>query len=73
MRSDFALEYAIRNVRKNHMALELNGAHWLLAYADDVNLLGGNIRDHKENYRDSYVLSDEPSKSRANLTELNDL
>jgi hypothetical protein len=25
------------------MGLKLNGTHWLLAYADDVNLLGDNI------------------------------
>jgi hypothetical protein len=25
------------------MGLKLNGTHCILAYADDVNLLGGNI------------------------------
>jgi len=28
--------------------LKLNGTHQLLAYADDVNVLGGNIRAVKE-------------------------
>jgi hypothetical protein len=70
---NYALRYAIRKVQENRVGLELNGAHWLLAYADDVNLLGGNIRYLKENRSDSYALSDERCKSCANLTELNNL
>jgi retron-type reverse transcriptase len=34
---NFALEYAIKNIR-NHMRLKLNGTHQLLVYADDVNI-----------------------------------
>ena len=35
------LKYAIRRVRVNQDGLKLNGTHQLLAYADDVNILGG--------------------------------
>ena len=40
---NFALVCAIRRVQVNQDGLKLNGAHQLLAYADDVNVLGGSI------------------------------
>jgi hypothetical protein len=39
----FALEYAFRKVHENQVGLKLKGTHQLLAYVDDVNLLGDNI------------------------------
>ena len=46
---NFALECAIRRVQVNQDGWKLNGTHHLLAYADDVNILGGNVRTVKEN------------------------
>jgi hypothetical protein len=43
---NFALEYAIRKVQENQVGLKLTGTHQLLVYADNMYLLGDNIRVH---------------------------
>jgi hypothetical protein len=34
------MEYVIKRVQENQERLKLNGTHQLLAYADDVNIVG---------------------------------
>jgi hypothetical protein len=46
---NFALVYIIRRVQVYQDGLKLNGTHQLLAYADDGNILGGNVHTVKKN------------------------
>jgi hypothetical protein len=46
---NFALENVIRRVKLNQDGLKLNVTHHLLIYADDVNILGGNVDSIKKN------------------------
>jgi hypothetical protein len=52
---NFALKYVIRKVQGNQVGLKLNGTHQLLAYADDVNLLGNKdtIKKNTETVTDA--------------------
>jgi hypothetical protein len=46
---NFALDCDIRKAQEKQMGLKLNGSHQLVAYADDVNLLGDNVETVKGN------------------------
>ena len=44
-----AVEYAIRRIQVNQDGLKLNGTPQLLVYADDIDILGGNVYAIMEN------------------------
>ena len=46
---NFALGFAIRRVQVNQDGLKLNGTLQLLAYADNVHILGGSVDTVKKN------------------------
>jgi hypothetical protein len=46
---NFALEYAIMKVQENQVGLKVDGTHQLLAYADDVNILGDDTDTIEKN------------------------
>ena len=46
---NFALEYAIMRFQVNQDGMKLNGIHLLLAYTDDVNVLGGSLNTTEKN------------------------
>ena len=46
---NFHLVYAIRRVHITQDGLKLNGTHQLMVYADDVNILDGNVQTIKQN------------------------
>ena len=41
---NFVLEYVIKKVQEINLGLDMNDNHQVIAYADDVNLIGDNIR-----------------------------
>ena len=53
----FALEYAIRRVQVNQDGLKLNGTHQLVAYVDDVNILGGSVHTVEKSAENLVVAS----------------
>jgi hypothetical protein len=56
---NFALEYAIRWVHVNQEGLKLDGKHQLLVYTDDVDLLGGSVRNIEKNMASLVMASKE--------------
>jgi len=54
-----ALEYAIRMDQAKQDGLKLNGKYHFLVYADDGNILGGNIPTIKKNAEALVVASKE--------------
>jgi len=46
---NFAVGYASKMVQINQYGLKINGTHKVLAYADDVNVLGESVRTTEEN------------------------
>jgi len=55
----FPLEFAIRRVQVKKDDLKLNGTLQLLAYVDNVNILGGNVRTIEKNTEAFLVASKE--------------
>jgi hypothetical protein len=47
--SNFALQYAIKKEQKTNLRLDINDIHQVLAYVDDVNLIGHDIRTIESN------------------------
>jgi hypothetical protein len=54
---NFALEYSIRKFQANQVDLELNGAHQLLVYAVDINLLGDSVNTIRKNTKTLFEAS----------------
>jgi len=55
----FVLECAVRRVQVKQDGLKLNVTHQLLAYTDDINMLGGSVHTVKENAEALVVSSKE--------------
>ena len=45
---NFALDYDIIRVQVNQDGLKLNGTYQFLFYADDVNIVGGGVKENAE-------------------------
>jgi hypothetical protein len=47
----FQFCFRIQNAQENQVGLKSDGTHQLLAYADDVNLLAGNIDTAEQKHK----------------------
>jgi sorting nexin-29 len=56
---NFALRYAVRKTQENQVGLKHNGTHQILAYANDVNLLGDSIDTKRKNTKTLIEASEE--------------
>jgi hypothetical protein len=56
---NITLDYAIRKAQVMEVGLKLKGKHQLLIYADDVNILGGNLHTINKNTKSLLVFSKE--------------
>ena len=45
----YPIENAIRKIQETKLALGMNDALQIMAYADDVNLIGGDVKLTKRN------------------------
>jgi hypothetical protein len=64
---NFTLEYANRKVQENQQELKLNERLQLLAYADDVTLLGDNITSTNKNMETLIDVGLEIMKRKLNI------
>jgi len=46
---NFSLEYVIRRVQVTQEGLKLNGTHWFLVYAEEINVEGGSVHTIQKN------------------------
>ena len=46
---NFSQEYAIREVQETRLGLDMNGTHQVLAYVDDVIVIGNDIKTIERN------------------------
>ena len=53
----FALGYVIRRVQVNQNGFKLSDTHQVLVYADEVNILGGNILTIKKKNMEALLIS----------------
>jgi hypothetical protein len=63
---NFALEYAIRRVQVKQGGLKLKVTNQLLVYADDVNILGGNLHS-VENKAQTVVVASKEIRIQTNV------